>query len=234
MTDEQLEKILNAINFTGPFPSWWITILSLAVGFAGLIYALYQIRLLRIQIHDDHERSRREAAINVMSEFHKSVRPEYSGLGLFLDDLGKNSIVALYEHKEFSTSIHHKERLMFILKAAYPNDNFRIEEHGNHITLSEGAVAALRVVVISNLNLIETAMQSAFSGVVDRDMLLEQFRPYFLDKNGGERYHNVREVWADELPDTFRAKEYFIAKSKSDKADGRMSAKTLGLKKTGS
>ena len=130
------------------------------------------------QYKADHERSRREKAVDLLLEWATSLNPKASAARKFAEALNKEQSVALFKQEELEIETKHKS----LLEACI--DNPSIKEENNKIQLSRKQVSEIRWEVISYLNKLEAILSAWRHNIADREMLLEQFRYLIKPEDG--------------------------------------------------
>jgi len=128
------------------------------------------------QIRDDHERSRRSKASELILEWSKNLKEKSSLARKFSETLGPKNSRLLFSQKSFKITIDDNNRELFY---AYfydkNNDSFNGEDPQVE-GLDVKMVAELRWDVVCYLNLLEAIMMSYRHGIADKELIFEQFQ----------------------------------------------------------
>lgn len=139
----------------------------------GLIY--WQVRLAAKQFLADHERSRREKAIELMMHMDISRRRQGATARKFVERLSFDQARSLLNQESFSVDAKYKDLILGCLSGQSEADfgNERIKDE--KITLTEKESADIRWQVVSYLNNLESVLSAWRHNVADREMIEEQY-----------------------------------------------------------
>jgi hypothetical protein len=157
----------------------WISAIAESATALSLFLVWDQIKIAKKQLHDDHERSRRQAAIDILLTWTKTLTPSTSSVRRLVDSLDQNQCKALEHIEEIDIDIKQKE----LLKSCFGEpQTFR--EDAYRITLTRFQSSELRYRIINYLNTLESIFSSWHHSVADRDIIGEQFQ-YMLEAKEG-------------------------------------------------
>lgn len=142
------------------------------------------------QIASEHEKSRREKAIEMMKFFISENHEEMGLTRQLLTELDYKQSEALFNMFPITLDTKCEELLAFAL-AKYTGSNVDLNKKDGLIVLSQAQVIALRSIVIRHLNILE-AMASAWRhNIADRDILEEEFCAVVFPRKGMLTYQEI-------------------------------------------
>ena len=138
-----------------------------------------QLRLTKEMVSDDHERSRRQFAIETVREWNRSLTPETSAAQKLIAELNKEQCeqIANYKPVKIEKKYQHLVELCF----AGSSSSMNFEPDGENICLKDAAVKQIRYLGVDYLNEIETALSAWLKAVGDKKYIEREFK--FLDKD---------------------------------------------------
>lgn len=126
----------------------------------------------------DHERSRREKAIELISVWALNMNKRGAAARKLVETLDKERSKSLFNQEPLKINKKH----IGLLQAALES---KVEEPtGDNITLSELQSSELRWQIITFLNNLESVLSAWRHNVADKDIITEQFR-YLLSTTDG-------------------------------------------------
>lgn len=147
-------------------------------------HAAEQVKLLADDISFDHERSRRENAVNLIHRWIDTLPREMSATRKLVESLSPEEARLLNNEKALTLKCT-PERLSFMqVYLAQANYKYDIDEARKEITIPEEAVSWLRWQAVKYLNTLESIMGAWHHGVADKDIIAEEFG-YLLDEQRG-------------------------------------------------
>lgn len=162
-----------------------VAIIELIVLTVSAILIVPQIFLLKKQIRDGHEERRRENTIRIMENWCVSVKKDTCIAEQVARKLNQEQCKKLYEQKSFKVSKEIKTEICKFCPLNYEEcENCSLKQDENEYMLDGKILTELRWHVITYLNTLETVMAAWHIGVVDREMIEEQFQ-YLTDANKG-------------------------------------------------
>ncbi len=158
-------------------------ILSIASAMASIVSAS-GIFLLWRQISAEHERGRREKAIEIMN-FFISTRPleEMALSRLLLNELDKKQSELLFSMQDIQIDSKFEEHLRFVL-SKYIGSDVKLEENEGLIVLQSTEVIVLRAIVLNLLNTLESMASAWRHNVADREILEDEFCNVVIPRTG--------------------------------------------------
>lgn len=181
----------------------WITAVATAISSAAIVLlwmqtsllkdqgktALSQLDLLKKQIGDDHERSRREHAIALLQHWITQLNRELSTAARLVQKLDKNQCRKLFAKESIKIPSECHEMVATCL---HRSGIETVKREGDFITLQEAQVGIIRWQAISYLNNLEIVMAAWRHNSADREMLAEQFEYLVDDTEGYDALENLR------------------------------------------
>jgi hypothetical protein len=160
-----------------------VTTLSNLVMAGGIIFVWMQfklleaqLKLLQLQIRDDHERGRREALISVMREWNRDLKPETAAAQKLVARLTESECRMIENLLEVQLANKHHPLTIAALGPLAPPFN---AENGSFL-LGIREVAHLRFLINEYFNALETSLSAWRLGIVDISLMEEQFS-FLLD-----------------------------------------------------
>jgi len=197
-------------------PQWIIAIASsvAALGVLGVIYqtrtAIQQLDTTIQSLKADHERSRRERAVELLRHWDSNLTLSGAVARKFAESLNFETSKCLYQQKPFKIKNTHYGLFVGCLSPASAKQR-REEKPDEDIEVTERESSEIRWAVLSYLNHLETVLAAVRHNVADKEMLYEQFTylvspsdgHYLLEDfrraaGGGATYPSI-EAFADEL-----------------------------------
>lgn len=169
----------------------WITAVAGLIS-AGAIVLLWrqtshtakQVDLLAEDISFDHERSRRENAVNLIHRWIDTLPREMSATRKLVESLTAEEARLLNNEKALTLKVS-PERLSFTqVYLRQANYNCEIDEARKEITIPAEAVSWLRWQAVKYLNTLESIMGAWHHGIADKEIIAEEFG-YLLDEQRG-------------------------------------------------
>lgn len=150
----------------------WIQAISALISAIGLVVAVSQINLTRKSIRADHERARKEKAIEVVSRFSSFISDNGSAVKNLAERLNFAQATALWKEEPFELD----KKYLEYLESAVPKLGPFVTENGKDtFTVQKAQSSTMRRLLSAYLNEAEIALAAARHGVADIDMVLEQF-----------------------------------------------------------
>lgn len=193
----------------------WITAIAACVGASSVCFVAFQVKIAADQLRHsqrelvaDHERSRREHAIDVLRRWTDSLDTSLPAARAFVQELSKDQCKCLIKREPFEVSERNKMILSHALHGIIENDEeFEIKK--GKIVLNQKHISQLLALVIQHLNSLEVALLSWMNGVADKEMIEVQFQYLIRFDDGHYVLENLREVMAGKA--SFPAIESFVA-----------------------
>jgi len=164
----------------------WISAIATSIGALGVFLVVFQIRA-------DHERSRRERAMDMMKMWANDlhiVAPKLNLAKELIESLDETQSLALVRSQEVTFEASYANLL-----AAYFSDieqNFNIEN--GKIILEPALALLLRKEVILALNVLECVATAWRHNVADREIIEEEFFPAIIPPGRKQAFSTFRTV----------------------------------------
>jgi hypothetical protein len=134
-----------------------------------------QLRLASQQFKEDHERSRRENAVNYLMDYVHHDEPELAAVRILVESLPKDACEDLAVPKEFFVDAKHKEYLLICLRRFATESQLEAQKESGRIKLNFRQANRIRSLTISYLNGLEGVLTAWREGVADADIIWIQF-----------------------------------------------------------
>ena len=154
-----------------------ISALANVVIATGVIIGIRQVKLLAFEIKADHDKSRREMAIELISQWANTSDELSVGLCAFVESLNANGCEALWNKHELSVDADHAGFLSQFSKAELPIS-------GAIVKLDSDSTRRVRSYIVDHLNRLEAISCAWRYNVADQEMLEEEFKSILL--HGGD------------------------------------------------
>ncbi|ART83263.1 hypothetical protein CBP31_12055 [Oceanisphaera profunda] len=161
-------------------PQWVIATAS-SVAALGIIVVIFQAKVTVKQLNtsiqglkSDHERSRRERAIELLRHWDSSLTLNSVMARKFAETLEFNQSKCLLKQQPFKISSEHYGLFVGSLSSM----SARLRDEGipkDKLQVTEREFSEIRWAVISYLNLLETVLTAVRHNIADKEMLYEQF-----------------------------------------------------------
>ena len=192
----------------------WISAIASLITALGVVFVAFQVKYAADQLKHsqkelaaDHERSRREHAIDVVRRWSDSLDKALPAARKFIQELTLEQCKCLISREPFYVSAKNKSLLTHALHEILDNeDDLTIQD--NQILLDQKHLSQLLALVIKHLNALEVALLSWYNGVADKEIIEEQFQYLVCYDDDHFVLGNLRGAMADKA--TFPALEAFI------------------------
>ena len=157
-----------------------------------IIQLYYAVRSYR----DEHERARRENAVNYLTNFIKAIDQKSSIARKVIELFSDSQCDALSKKEEISVEVKRIEEIKAIFSCKTPNGKNYPEElrvDGQNIILNEEQSSYLMWLAMTYLNSIESLLLAWRHNVADRAMIEEECEN-LVDKNGSTILEKLRGV----------------------------------------
>ena len=165
-----------------------------------LIIVAIQVFLIWRQMKADHERSRREKAVDLLLKWTEKLDENSSIAKKIGEKLNEEQARKIYNYEKVKLSKDYKNLINKIFK--------KVQEEGEFVILNERQSGKLRWLLISYLNLLESILAAWQYNIVDRDLIEHEFSYLFSPEEGYTVLKNFRIVCGGEK--TYPAIEIFI------------------------
>lgn len=153
----------------------WVSIIELAVMVVSAALVIPQIFLMKKQIVENHEESRREKTVELMSMWCNSVKKDTCIAEQVARKLNSEQCNSLYRHSSFRVSEELKKEICKFCPLS-ADKCAECTLHGEGLEVDGKILTELRWHVITYLNTLETLVLSWHLGIVDKETIEEQFQ----------------------------------------------------------
>ncbi len=180
------------------------------VGSFATIGVFIQVLFAYRQLKADHERSRREKAVELIKEWSISVKKEQTWARMLVEQFNSEQCRSLFNQTPFEVSDKLENHLNQFFEIA------KEQKNNGSILLTEKQVVTLRWYVVSYLNLMESILVSWQYSIVSREIIEHQFSFLFSPEKGytalskfrsaagGEKSYPATEIFANHLEECRR------------------------------
>ena len=142
------------------------------------IFIALGVGLALCSFRGDHERSRREKAVELISQWALNLNKRGSAARKLVETLDHEKSKLLFNQEPLTIGKKH----IGLVRAALEADVN--EPEGNEIDLDENQSSELRWQVVTFLNSLESVLSAWRHNIADKDIITEQFR-YLVSKTDG-------------------------------------------------
>lgn len=181
----------------------WIIAISTAATAFTIIFIFFQIKW-------DHERSRRQMAIELINDWAKSVTVSMSSARRFVEDLDSVQLKSFVKLQEL---IVKKEERTLVISCIKEREDLEIVSiEGDKIKLSPEIISEIRWYAVAYLDALEGVFSAWRHGVASEDIIVEQFE-FLLNKSiGNTLLKEFRELehGSEKWPSTYSFEELVL------------------------
>ena len=152
--------------------------------------AVFGVSLLWFQIKAEHERSRREKAVDLLLKWNDSLKKETSLARKIVEGFSLEQCRCLYKQESFKVSGKHYKTILEIMECHEDQDKEISDD--NDADLTQGEISKLRWLVLSYLNMFESILVAWQYSVADRGIIEAQFSYLFDTAHGYDALSNFR------------------------------------------
>lgn len=163
----------------------------------------------RNQIVDDHERSRREGAVQYVLVWTNSVTRAFSSASTLIEKLDFATCQKIVSRQSIRI---HKEHVDLLIPSFPPETKF--EEAGDAFILTVQQTAEFRALVVKYLNLLETIMCAWWFSSVDKKIIEMEFQYLMEPTQGRNILRDFRQAIGDSSYPAIQAFEQHMAEQK--------------------
>jgi hypothetical protein len=195
-------------DILGNIPEWIAGVAS-AVAALGVWFLREQIRLLKEQIQTDHERSRRQTAIDLNMEWSKNLQQHTSLARKLVETFTVEESEKLYKSEPLTLDLSKQAMVEGYFGPTNP-----IKQENGRLKLDVSNVSTLRWHIVSLLNMLESILSAYRHNVADRGIIKEELRYLVSPSKGYYLLQNFRTVAGH--PTNYPAIEEFVRELKED------------------
>jgi hypothetical protein len=159
----------------------WVSAIAEVITAAGVFIAILQLRETRKSEEEDHERSRREGAVQYALVWTNSLTPQSSKAARLADRLTLDECRAIANLEKVTIPIRH----MQLVEASFP-EGTKFSTDGGHVQLSIQQTTELRWILVKYLNSLEIICAAWHAATVDRNIMEDEFK-YLIDSRDGRQ-----------------------------------------------
>lgn len=192
----------------------WISAIASCIAALSILFLAVQLKIAADQLRHsqkaleaDHERSRREHAIEVLDRWTSSLEKSLPAARAFVQELSKEQCRSLIKREPFEAPERHRMILGHALHDVLESEH-ELECVNGQIRLNQKHISHLLALVIQHLNTLEVALLSWMNGVADREIIETQFQYLVRFDDGHYVLENLREVMAGKA--SYPAIEAFV------------------------
>lgn len=170
-----------------------LVVLINTLAFIGLAFQIYysrkQVEVTNIQIQADHERSRREFAVQLLVEWSKNLKKEGSLARKIIDNLNEEQCKCIFNQQAVKIESKHEN----LVEQFFHGCSHEQDENSN-FCISSAQSSELRWHAITYLNSLEFTLVAWQHAVADRSILETQYRYLFDPESGISVLNTFRKV----------------------------------------
>lgn len=173
---EQLQSLAEATAFAGPLEAFWLSYTGILIAAVGAFFAWRQLRALRLQIASETERQKRLLAVNVLKDYKKDFRAEFTSLEHIAKWLSSDENFKTLHNPKTELKVPEQsigEHIEDVLSAMGSNEAVIKEDS----ILTRLQKKNLTEVFADYANFIENSLIALSADIADREMILKQLRP---------------------------------------------------------
>lgn len=159
-----------------------------SIGLISLLLIWWQIRLSRIQVEADHERSRRQMTIDLMMKWVEMIDTRAVGAKKIVDSLDGENCERIFEIERAKIPISQKTLLEGVLEIS------ELESKNDYFEITDYHASVIRSLVLKYLNSLETILTGWRLGVSDKTIIEEEFSYLYDDKKQKGVLHEFRHI----------------------------------------
>jgi hypothetical protein len=243
MSLDQISQVLEILARLDQ-PKWTETgtfivlVISVIVALVTILYGRRQIEYVRQQVDEarrqtssDHERSRRQFAIEMLARWTQFTAPETSSVTRLIERLDDEQCDAIANLTRLTIEAEKKSYLLNILQLRFPNIEQELEktldEPKKHYIIEAQHLLHIRYIAVRYLNMLESTLASWSTGIADQNIIEKEFAFLFDPKQKRTAMAKFREKLGNE---GFPAINLFIAALKKSSDDpGGVQRPPIGL-----
>lgn len=178
-------------------PTWGISEATSIATIAQAIFAggiAFQIWQSKQGLSADHERSRRERAIEILMEWTKNLSRENLFTRKILDTLSEDQCKSIFRHESFKMDKKHHLMLMHVIREIPASAAPAPTGDDDLIEISDYQSSTLRWHALSYLNSLEFTLIAWQYSIADREIIETQFQYLYNSSDGTEVLKNFRKA----------------------------------------
>jgi hypothetical protein len=173
----------------------WITAIGTGATALSIGIVLLQVFLLKKQIHDDHERSRREKAVDLMLGWSRQLDRKSSITRKFAELLSEENLRCIFNQESFSLpGMPEKNEKLLAACLGLEDEKAKLQTVNGQIVVSESQSGMIRWQLISYLNSLESVISAWACNVADREIIQNEFEYLFSSDGSGQALAKFRVI----------------------------------------
>jgi hypothetical protein len=218
MSPDDIQKLLAAVREISAIK--WTEIATFVLLLASAVAALVATIYARLQIREDHTRSRRQYAIEICARWSEFTSAETASVTRLIERLSDEQCAAIANLTKLKVEVDYKPHLVNILELRFPDIETRLDSNkeGTNYLIDGKYLIHLRHIAVRYLNMLESVLLSWTLGVADQEMILKEFSFLFDETKNRTAMRRFREKIGNE---GFPSIERFIHELKPKLLDPR-------------
>jgi hypothetical protein len=200
----------------------WVTAVAESVTALGLTFTYFLLRdsheqlktakdvleATRQQTMADHERSRREGAVQYLLIWSNTLTRASGSAAQLVDHLEFQKCKRIAAREEVEIHKDHAE----LLAACFQSET-QFQAKGDHVALTVQQSAELRALLVKYLNILETIMCAWSYSSVDQGIIEKQFSYLMVEQDNRRMLRNFREaIGVQNFPEIAKFEQHIIDK----------------------
>lgn len=177
----QFRELLTALNHER-----WTEITSTVILIVSILIATASLWYARKQLLAEDTRSRRRLAIEMCRHWAGYTTPETSSVTRLVEKMNPNQCEAIAKANELTILADYHHHLTNILQGRFGDIEEQLEEfrQGENYVIPSKYVQHIRYIAVRYLNMLESVLMTWTSGVVDQEMIEQEFEYLFNEQEG--------------------------------------------------
>jgi heme exporter protein D len=156
----------------------WVTAISAAISALSIVFLAFQTWLARRQLVDDHERSRRQTAVDLMATWTERLDQSTSATRKFVQALSREDTLKIVNRDPLTVPESKRSDLLGCLTAVP-------KAEAGLIQLDVHEVSKLRWQMLTYLNTLECVLTALHHNIADEQIMSAEFG-YLVDPTKGD------------------------------------------------
>lgn len=181
LNDSRRNSLLKLFNQLGTIEMTpeWVTAIATCILAVGILIAVWQliaareqVSLLRQQVSDDHDRSRRSEAIRAITDWTKSLDKAQPSARVLVNSFSIDQCRMLRSRESFEIDSKHLKLLEHILQGTIEESELhKLPMEGGKIRLNEKHLSQIYFLAAAHLNSLEVCLQHWVLHTADKDVI---------------------------------------------------------------
>lgn len=190
-----------------------IIAIASSISTIGVALLYWQARILTTQLKADHERSRRESAIDMLKVWDNGLNQNDGVARKFVECLNFNQAKAIFNQESFSVDSKYWPMVRSIIPENSKLKDFD-PEGTSQLKIDDNDSAYIRWLMVSYLNRAETILSAWRHNIADKSMIEEQFSYLVKPEEGHYLLRNFRKAAGSAYPSLEAFVEHLERESK--------------------